>query len=261
MNISEINQAVQKESLFLQDLKREIAKVIVGQEDLIDKILVAIIADGHILIEGVPGLAKTLTVKTLAEAISGSFQRIQFTPDLLPADVTGTLVFNPKEGSFSVRKGPVFANLILDSRCYIRTTKSQEWEHNGGTGVANNYVLSSIRLFLIQDFYNIAFNNYQQNIMLETTVANSFYDKLFLLSHEEITRDYNKMVEMTTGASDYSCCQGLKMVDGKGNWWLRSPGDYSSDVIGVNSDGTIDKHVDVYFNYYGVRPACWIKEI
>lgn len=113
MNVTEINQVVQKESLFLQDLKQEIAKVIVGQEDLINKILVALVADGHILIEGVPGLAKTLTVKTLAEIINGTFQRIQFTPDLLPADVTGTLIFNPKEGSFSVRKGPVFANFVL----------------------------------------------------------------------------------------------------------------------------------------------------
>jgi len=113
MSITEINQVVQKESLFLQDLKQEIAKVIVGQDDLIKKILVALIADGHILIEGVPGLAKTLTVKTLAEILSGSFQRIQFTPDLLPADVTGTLIFNPKEGSFSVRKGPIFANMVL----------------------------------------------------------------------------------------------------------------------------------------------------
>ncbi len=113
MNVTEINQAVQRESLFLQDLKQEIAKVIVGQEDLVNKILVALIADGHILIEGVPGLAKTLTVKTLAEVISGTFQRIQFTPDLLPADVTGTLIFNPKEGSFSVKKGPVFANFVL----------------------------------------------------------------------------------------------------------------------------------------------------
>ena len=113
MNITEINQEVQKESLFLQDLRQEIAKVIVGQEDLVNKILVALIADGHILIEGVPGLAKTLTVKTLAEIISCTFQRIQFTPDLLPADVTGTLIFNPKEGTFSVRKGPVFANLVL----------------------------------------------------------------------------------------------------------------------------------------------------
>lgn len=113
MNISEINKKVQDESLFLQDLKREISKVIVGQEELVEKMLVALIADGHVLIEGVPGLAKTLTVKTLAEALNASFQRIQFTPDLLPADITGTLIFNPKEGSFTPRQGPVFANLVL----------------------------------------------------------------------------------------------------------------------------------------------------
>ncbi len=113
MNITEINKKVQDESLFLQDLKHEISKVIVGQEDLVEKMLVALIADGHILIEGVPGLAKTLTVKTLAQALNASFQRIQFTPDLLPADITGTLIFNPKEGSFTPRKGPVFANLVL----------------------------------------------------------------------------------------------------------------------------------------------------
>lgn len=113
MNISEINKKVQEESLFLQDLRQEISKVIVGQEELIEKMLVALIADGHILIEGVPGLAKTLTVKTLAQALSASFQRIQFTPDLLPADITGTLIFNPKEGTFTPRQGPVFANLVL----------------------------------------------------------------------------------------------------------------------------------------------------
>jgi len=113
MDIAEINKTVQEKSLFVKDLKREISKVIVGQEDLLEKMLVAILADGHILIEGVPGLAKTLAVKTLAGAVNASFQRIQFTPDLLPADITGTLIFNPKEGTFSVKKGPVFANLIL----------------------------------------------------------------------------------------------------------------------------------------------------
>jgi len=113
MNISEINKKIQQESLFLQDLKHEISKVIVGQADLVDKMLAALIADGHILIEGVPGLAKTMTVKTLAQVLSANFQRIQFTPDLLPADITGTLIFNPKEGTFAPRKGPVFANLVL----------------------------------------------------------------------------------------------------------------------------------------------------
>ena len=105
MSITEINQEVQKESLFLQDLKHEIAKIIVGQDDLIKKILVALIADGHILIEGVPGLAKTLTVKTLAEILNGSFQRIQFTPDLLPADVTGTLILILRRVPFQLGKG------------------------------------------------------------------------------------------------------------------------------------------------------------
>lgn len=113
MNITEINQKVQQEGFFLQDLKREISKVIVGQQDLIEKMLIGLIADGHILIEGVPGLAKTMAVKTLAQALQASFARIQFTPDLLPADITGTLIFNPKEGTFSPRQGPIFANLVL----------------------------------------------------------------------------------------------------------------------------------------------------
>ncbi len=113
MDISTINQQVQKESLFLQDLKREISKVIVGQEALLEKMLVALLADGHVLIEGVPGLAKTLAVKTLAQAIHGAFQRIQFTPDLLPADITGTLIFNPKDGLFYPKRGPIFANFVL----------------------------------------------------------------------------------------------------------------------------------------------------
>jgi len=113
MDISTINQQVQQESLFLQDLKREVGKVIVGQEMLLEKMLVALLADGHILIEGVPGLAKTLAVKTLAQAIHAAFQRIQFTPDLLPADITGTLIFNPKDGLFYPKRGPVFANFVL----------------------------------------------------------------------------------------------------------------------------------------------------
>lgn len=113
MDITTINKQVQQESLFLQDLKREISKVIVGQEELLEKMLVALLADGHVLIEGVPGLAKTLAVKTLAQAIHGAFQRIQFTPDLLPADITGTLIFNPKDGMFYPKRGPVFANFVL----------------------------------------------------------------------------------------------------------------------------------------------------
>ncbi len=113
MDIASVNQQVQQESIFLQDLKREIAKVIVGQEALLEKMLVALLADGHVLIEGVPGLAKTLAVKTLAQAITAQFSRIQFTPDLLPADITGTLIFSPKEGTFFPKRGPVFANFVL----------------------------------------------------------------------------------------------------------------------------------------------------
>ncbi len=111
--IAEINRKVSEESQFLAVLRREIARVLVGQDELVDRILTALLAGGHVLIEGVPGLAKTLTIKTLAQAIDTAFSRIQFTPDLLPADLTGTLVFNPKESQFFVHKGPVFANLVL----------------------------------------------------------------------------------------------------------------------------------------------------
>ena len=111
--ISAINERVKAESAFVQDLVSEIKKVIVGQDYLIERLLVGVLANGHILIEGVPGLAKTLSVKTLAEAVNTKFQRIQFTPDLLPADLIGTLVYNPKEGTFTTKKGPIFANIIL----------------------------------------------------------------------------------------------------------------------------------------------------
>jgi len=111
--IQEINEQVRQEAVFVQDLLSEIRKVIVGQDRLIQRLLIGLLADGHILIEGVPGLAKTLAVKTLSEAIQASFQRIQFTPDLLPADLIGTQVYNPRSGEFTARQGPVFANLIL----------------------------------------------------------------------------------------------------------------------------------------------------
>ncbi len=113
MEIKEINEKVQKESVFVNALCSEIEKVIVGQRVLIDRLMVGLLANGHILIEGVPGLAKTLAVSTLSDCIQTKFQRIQFTPDLLPADLIGTLVYNPKDGEFTVKKGPVFTNLIL----------------------------------------------------------------------------------------------------------------------------------------------------
>jgi len=111
--IETLNKQIEKDSLFVQDIRREMAKVVVGQEDLIDALLIGLIGNGHVLLEGLPGLAKTLTVKTLSDVINASFRRIQFTPDLLPADILGTSIYNPKEAVFSVRKGPIFANIVL----------------------------------------------------------------------------------------------------------------------------------------------------
>ena len=111
--ITAINEKIKQESVFVSRIVAEIRKTIVGQDYLIERLLVGLLANGHILVEGVPGLAKTLSIKTLAQAISTRFQRIQFTPDLLPADLIGTLIYNPKEGVFTVKKGPVFANIIL----------------------------------------------------------------------------------------------------------------------------------------------------
>ncbi len=112
-DIKELNELVKKESAFINELSAEIGKVIVGQQYLISRMLIGLLSDGHILIEGVPGLAKTLSVKTLSSALDLKFQRIQFTPDLLPADLTGTLIFSPKDGTFSMKKGPLFTNLVL----------------------------------------------------------------------------------------------------------------------------------------------------
>ena len=111
--INIINEQVKAYANDLQSLRTEIHKVIVGQDHLIESLLLGLLANGHILIEGVPGLAKTLAVRTLAAAIDTSFQRIQFTPDLLPADLTGTLIYNPRESTFTTKKGPIFANIIL----------------------------------------------------------------------------------------------------------------------------------------------------
>lgn len=112
-SIKEINEMVQQESLFVSEVMNEMEKTIVGQRYMLERLLIGILSDGHILIEGVPGLAKTLAVKTLAQSVDCGFSRIQFTPDLLPGDIIGTMVFNPKTGTFDVRKGPVFSNLIL----------------------------------------------------------------------------------------------------------------------------------------------------
>jgi MoxR-like ATPase len=113
MNIDEINLRVEQSSAVLDTLRAEIGKVIVGQQAVIDRLLIGLLANGHVLIEGVPGLAKTLILSTLAGAFDASYKRIQFTPDLLPADITGTLVYNQKTGEFTPKQGPVFANFIL----------------------------------------------------------------------------------------------------------------------------------------------------
>ena len=112
-SLSAINERILESSKFVQPLRENLQYSVVGQEELLDKIIICMLADGHVLLEGVPGLAKTLTVKTLAASISTNFQRIQFTPDMLPADLIGTLIYNQKSGEFDTRKGPIFSNIIL----------------------------------------------------------------------------------------------------------------------------------------------------
>jgi MoxR-like ATPase len=113
VDIKTINEMIQRESAFVDNLSTEVGKIIVGQKAMVDRLLIGLLCNGHILLEGVPGLAKTLTIKTLAAGISAKFQRLQFTPDLLPADLIGTQIYNQKDGRFFTRKGPIFANLIL----------------------------------------------------------------------------------------------------------------------------------------------------
>jgi MoxR-like ATPase len=111
--LDRLNAKIAKKSIFIKDLKEGIGNVIVGQHELIDKILISVISNGHILLEGVPGLAKTLTINTVANLINAEFKRIQFTPDMLPADLLGTLIYNQKTGNFMTKKGPIFSNIIL----------------------------------------------------------------------------------------------------------------------------------------------------
>ena len=113
IDIKTINEKIERESAFIDLLTFEINKVIVGQKHMVERLLIGLLGQGHILLEGVPGLAKTLAINTLSQAVDGSFSRIQFTPDLLPADVVGTLIYNMKENDFSIKKGPIFANFVL----------------------------------------------------------------------------------------------------------------------------------------------------
>ncbi|MGD2005505.1 MAG: MoxR family ATPase [Flavobacteriaceae bacterium] len=113
MDIKAINEKIEKESAFVDLLTMEINKVIVGQKEMVERLIIGLLGRGHILLEGVPGLAKTLAINTLSQAVKGSFSRVQFTPDLLPADVVGTMIYNIKENEFSIKKGPIFANFVL----------------------------------------------------------------------------------------------------------------------------------------------------
>src|SRR5690554_843149 len=113
IDIGALNEKIQQESAFIDVLSFEMNKVIIGQKHMVERLLIGLLGRGHILLEGVPGLAKTLAINTLAKAVQGSFSRIQFTPDLLPADVIGTLIYNAKQNDFSIKKGPIFANFVL----------------------------------------------------------------------------------------------------------------------------------------------------
>ena len=113
MDIKSLNEKIEKESAFVDLLQIELGKVIVGQQQMLERLMIGLLGEGHILLEGVPGLAKTLAINSLSRAIKASFSRVQFTPDLLPADVIGTMIYNIKENDFSIKKGPVFANFVL----------------------------------------------------------------------------------------------------------------------------------------------------
>lgn len=113
VDVRAINEKIERESAFVDLLTREINKVIIGQKQMIESLLIGLLGNGHILLEGVPGLAKTLAINTLSKAVQGSFSRVQFTPDLLPADVVGTMIYNTKVNDFSIKKGPIFANFVL----------------------------------------------------------------------------------------------------------------------------------------------------
>jgi len=113
LEITQLNEKIKQESAFIDLLFNEISKTIIGQKDMVEKLVLGLLSNGHILLEGVPGLAKTLAIKTLAQSMKAQYQRIQFTPDLLPADLIGTMIYNQKDGNFSIKKGPVFSNFIL----------------------------------------------------------------------------------------------------------------------------------------------------
>src|SRR6056297_1346063 len=120
IDVQALNEKIYAESAFLEPLRQECQKVLVGQQEMLDSLLIGLLTRGHILLEGLPGLAKTLAIKTLAQAINGDFSRIQFTPDLLPADIVGTMIYNPADNAFSVRKGPILPTLFSQMRSTVR---------------------------------------------------------------------------------------------------------------------------------------------
>jgi MoxR-like ATPase len=124
-DVKQLTDMVRQESAFIDDITKEVGKVIVGQTEMVERLLIGLLTGGHVLVEGVPGLAKTLMVRTLCSVIAAKFQRIQFTPDLLPADIVGTVVYNQQSGTFTSKKGPIFANLILADEINRATPKTQ----------------------------------------------------------------------------------------------------------------------------------------
>ena len=137
--MDKIQELVEKESQFVDKLLGEVGKVIVGQRKMIERILIGLLCKGHILLEGVPGLAKTLTIKTFCDSIHVKFQRIQFTPDLLPADIIGTLIYDQKTGNFTPKKGPIFANLILADEINRAPGQGAERAAGGHAGAAGDH--------------------------------------------------------------------------------------------------------------------------
>lgn len=157
VNIKELNERIKTESEFVDLITLEIQKVIVGQKGLVDRLLIGLLSDGHILLEGVPGLAKTLAISTLSQTIDASFSRIQFTPDLLPADLTGTMIYSQKKEEFIVKKGPVFANLILAdeinrSPAKVQSALLEAMQEKQVTIGENTYILE--RPFLVMATQN-----------------------------------------------------------------------------------------------------------
>src|SRR5690554_3556771 len=123
LDINALNEKIERESAFVDILSMEMNKVIVGQKHMVERLMIGLLGQGHILLEGVPGLAKTLAINTLSQAVHGEFSRIQFTPDLLPADVVGTMIYNMKLNDFSIKKGPIFANFVLEDEINVLQAK------------------------------------------------------------------------------------------------------------------------------------------